>query len=56
VVVVALVVVLEAFLPLPPQPAVKTTTRARTVSPARDGIFKRFMLSPFLCGSWAGSW
>src|SRR5438094_225715 len=53
VVVVALVVVVAAFLLLPPQPAARTTTRARTASPAADGVFIRFMLGPFLCGSWA---
>ena len=54
-VVLALVVVVAAFLLLPPQPAARTATRARTASPAADGVFKRCMLGPFVCGSWAGS-
>src|SRR5438093_812631 len=54
VLVVGALVVVAAFL-LPPQPAARTATRARTASPAADGIFIRFMLGPFLCGSWAPS-
>jgi hypothetical protein len=50
--VVVLVVVVAAFLLLPPQPAARTATRARTANPAADGVFKRCMLGPFLCGSW----
>src|SRR6266566_8943156 len=55
VVLVDAVVVVAAFLLLPPQPAARTATRARTASPAADGIFRRCMLGPFLCGSWAPS-
>src|SRR5439155_22982911 len=51
VLVVGAVVVVAAFLLLPPQPAARTATRARTASPAADGIFIRCMLGPFLCRS-----
>src|SRR5437588_12380067 len=53
VLVVAVVVVVDAFLLLPPQPAARTATRARTASPGTDGVFRRCMVVPFLCGSWA---
>ena len=47
------VVVFEAFLPPPPQPAARATASASKASPGTVEIFWRCMVGPFLRRSWA---